>query len=152
MAGNQKFPSDLLFVVGFVILTDIFILIPVLNESFVRVVLGLLLLLFLPGYALIALLFPTKTGLEGIERKYPLPPAVEPNIYHMAMEEREKRGLASLPGNLFEAIMETEKSSFVKETLGQHIFDRFLFNKKKEWEEYRIQITQHEIKKYLPLL
>lgn len=91
-------------------------------------------------------------GLEGIEKKYPVPSPVEPNIYHMAMEERERRGLTSLPGNLFEAILETEKSKFVKETLGEHIFSRFLFNKKKEWEEYRIQITQHEIKKYLPLL
>jgi len=91
-------------------------------------------------------------GLEGIEKKYPIPPPVEPNIYHMAMEERERRGLASLPGNLFEAILETEKSKFVSDTLGEHIFFRFLFNKKKEWDEYRMQITQHEIKKYLPLL
>lgn len=91
-------------------------------------------------------------GLEGIEKKYNVPPPVEPNIYHMAMEERERRGLTSLPGNLFEAILETEKSKFVKETLGDHIFNRFLFNKKREWEEYRIQITQHEIKKYLPML
>jgi uncharacterized membrane protein len=68
MAGNQKFPSDLLFVVGLVILIDIFALIPVLNESFIRTVLGLPLILFLPGYALIALLFPAKNGLEGIER------------------------------------------------------------------------------------
>jgi len=91
-------------------------------------------------------------GLEGIEKKYNLMPPVEPNLYHMAMEEREKRGVESLPGNLFEAILETEKSKFIKEALGEHIFTRFLFNKKKEWEEYRIQITQHEIKKYLPLL
>ena len=91
-------------------------------------------------------------GLEGIEKKYQISPPVEPNIYHMAMEEREKRGLISLPGNLFEAIMETEKSMFVRETLGEHIFTRFLINKKREWEEYRIQITEHEIKKYLPLL
>jgi glutamine synthetase len=91
-------------------------------------------------------------GLEGIEKKYELMAPVEPNLYHMAMEEREKRGVESLPGNLFEAILETEKSKFIKEALGEHIFTRFLFNKKKEWEEYRIQISQHEIKKYLPLL
>lgn len=91
-------------------------------------------------------------GLEGIEKKYELPPPVEPNIYNMASEERKRRGLTSLPGNLFEAILETEKSSFVKDTLGSHIFNRFLINKKHEWEEYRIQITEHEIKKYLPLL
>ncbi|AKB76696.1 hypothetical protein MSHOH_0213 [Methanosarcina horonobensis HB-1 = JCM 15518] len=68
MAGNQKFPSDLLFVIGLVILTDIFVLIPVLSESFIRTVLGLPLVLFLPGYALVALLFPANNGLEGIER------------------------------------------------------------------------------------
>jgi glutamine synthetase len=91
-------------------------------------------------------------GLEGMEKKYQLPAAVEPNIYRMAMEERERRGLVSLPGNLFEAIIETEKSTFVRETLGEHIFSRFLFNKRREWEDYRIQISEHEIKKYLPLL
>lgn len=68
MAGNQKFPSDLLLVAGLVILTDIFVLIPVLRGSFIRTALGLPLLLFLPGYALIAMLFPEKGGLEGMER------------------------------------------------------------------------------------
>ncbi len=68
MSGNQKFPSDLLLVAGLVILTDIFVLVPVLNESFIRTALGLPLLLFLPGYALIAMLFPEKSGLEGMER------------------------------------------------------------------------------------
>jgi uncharacterized membrane protein len=68
MAGNQKFPSDLLFVAGFVILTDIFVLIPLLNESLIRTVLSLSLVIFFPGYALIAMLFPEKTGLESMER------------------------------------------------------------------------------------
>jgi len=91
-------------------------------------------------------------GLEGIEKKYKVPEAVEPNIYKMQMSERENRGLVALPGNLFQAISETEKSSIVRETLGEHIFSRFLINKKKEWEDYRVQITSHEIKKYLPIL
>ena len=68
MAGNQKFPSDLLIVSGLVILTDIFVLIPALNESLIRTALNLFLVIFLPGYALIAMLFPEKTGLESIER------------------------------------------------------------------------------------
>jgi glutamine synthetase len=91
-------------------------------------------------------------GLEGIEKKYKVPDAIEPNIYKMEMSEREHRGLVALPGNLFEAIEETEKSRLIKETLGEHIFTRFLINKKKEWEDYRIQVTSHEIKKYLPVL
>ena len=91
-------------------------------------------------------------GLEGIEKKYKVSAPVEPNIYKMEMAEREMRGLTALPGNLFQAISETEKSTLVREALGEHVFTRFLINKKKEWEEYRIQITSHEIKKYLPIL
>ncbi|MFA5255453.1 MAG: glutamine synthetase, partial [Candidatus Omnitrophota bacterium] len=91
-------------------------------------------------------------GLEGIEKKYKVPEAIEPNIYKMEMSEREDRGLVALPGNLFEAIEETEKSHLIKEVLGEHIFTRFLINKKKEWEDYRIRVTSHEIHRYLPVL
>lgn len=91
-------------------------------------------------------------GMEGLEKKYELPPAVEPNIYKMQMEERKNRKLVSLPVNLFEAITETEKSKLVRDALGEHIFSRFILNKKMEWDEDRIQITTHELKKYLPIL
>ena len=91
-------------------------------------------------------------GLEGVENKYKLPDSIEPNIYKMEMEERERKGLKALPVNLFEAIKETEKSKLVKDALGDHIFTRFLHNKLKEWDEHRIQVTSHEIKKYLPIL
>ena len=91
-------------------------------------------------------------GLEGIEKKYKVPEPVEPNIYKMEMTERETRGLVALPGNLFQAITEAEKSAIVKEALGEHIFTRFLINKKNEWEDYRTQVTSHEIKRYLPIL
>lgn len=91
-------------------------------------------------------------GLEGIENKYKLPEPIEPNLYKMEMEERDRKGVKSLPVDLFEAIKETEKSRLVKEALGEHIFKRFLHNKTKEWEDYRIQVTSQEIKKYLPIL
>ncbi|MEW6618601.1 MAG: glutamine synthetase family protein [bacterium] len=91
-------------------------------------------------------------GLEGIKNKYELPPPVEPNLYHMEPEEREYRKLKHLPGNLFEALQETEKSRLVKETFGEHIFTRFLHNKMKEWDNDRIQVTSHEIDRYLPML
>ena len=68
MAGNRQSPLDLLLVAGLVILTDIFVLVPVLSGSFLRTFLGLLLVLFLPGYALTGALFPAKKDLEGIER------------------------------------------------------------------------------------
>ncbi|MDM7919001.1 MAG: DUF1616 domain-containing protein [Methanosarcina sp.] len=68
MAGNRQPPLDLLLIAGLVILTDIFVLVPALSGSFLRTVFGLLLVLFLPGYALTAALLPAKKDLEGIER------------------------------------------------------------------------------------
>ena len=65
---GKKFPSDLLTVIGLVILTDLFVLTPGLSETMLRNILGLPLVLFLPGYALIAALFPAKSDLDGIER------------------------------------------------------------------------------------
>lgn len=68
MAGNRQFPLDLLLVAGLVILTDIFVLVPILSGSFLRTALGLLLVLFLPGYALTGALLPAKKDMDGIER------------------------------------------------------------------------------------
>jgi uncharacterized membrane protein len=65
---ERKIPSDLSIVIGLVLLTDIFVLMPGLNETIFRNILGLPLVLFLPGYALIAALFPAKSDLDGIER------------------------------------------------------------------------------------
>lgn len=68
MAGNRQPPLDLLLTAALVILTDIFVLVPLLSGSFLRTIFGLLLVLFLPGYALTAALLPAKKDLEGIER------------------------------------------------------------------------------------
>ncbi|RXA19730.1 DUF1616 domain-containing protein [Methanosarcina sp. MSH10X1] len=67
MTGN-KVSSDLLIVTGLMLLTDIFVLTPGISETMVRNALGLPFVLFLPGYALIAALFPAKSDLDGIER------------------------------------------------------------------------------------
>lgn len=68
MVGTRKFPADLLLVAVLIILTDSFVLIPLLSGSFIRTALGLPMVLFLPGYALIAALFPAKNDLASIER------------------------------------------------------------------------------------
>ncbi|WP_292380566.1 DUF1616 domain-containing protein [Methanosarcina sp. UBA289] len=68
MARNRHLSVDLLLVAGFVLITNIFILIPVLSDSFLRTCLGIILVLFLPGYSLTGALFPAKKDLEGIER------------------------------------------------------------------------------------
>jgi len=91
-------------------------------------------------------------GLEGIEKGYELPEPVEENVYEMSEEERQKRGISTLPGSLWEAIELAEKSQLVKKALGEHVFYNFIKNKKIEWDTYRTQITDYELKRYLPIL
>jgi len=91
-------------------------------------------------------------GLAGMEKRYPLPDPVEEDIYHMADTERAARGIKSLPGSLYEAIYECERSELVRETLGDHVFNKFIENKKIEWDRYRTQVNVYEIERYLPML
>ncbi|MCK4728252.1 MAG: glutamine synthetase, partial [Desulfobacterales bacterium] len=91
-------------------------------------------------------------GIKGIEENYPLPEPVEEDIYEMDETARERAGIDSLPGNLFEAIHDVEKSEMVRETLGDHIFNKFIENKKIEWNCYRTHVSQYEIEKYLPIM
>jgi glutamine synthetase len=91
-------------------------------------------------------------GLKGIEEDYELPEPVEEDIFHMSPEARIERGVLSLPGSLAEAIAETEKSGLVRDALGQHIFEKFIANKKIEWDQYRTHVSRYEIEKYLPVL
>jgi glutamine synthetase len=91
-------------------------------------------------------------GLEGIEKGYEVPDPVEENVYEMTDEEKQKREIRSLPEDLWEAIHLTEKSDVVRKALGDHVFYAFIANKKIEWNEYRAQVTEYEINKYLPIL
>jgi glutamine synthetase len=93
-----------------------------------------------------------RAGLKGIEEKLTPPEPIEENIYQMTDEERERRGIKSLPGSLIEAIQFTEKSELVRMTLGDHVFNEYIANKKIEWDNYRKYITDYEIKNYLPVL
>jgi glutamine synthetase len=91
-------------------------------------------------------------GLEGIEKGMKPPAPVEENVYEMTEEERAKRGIGTLPASLLEAIMLTEKSEVVRKALGEHVFNAFIQNKQIEWNQYKAQVTEYELKKYLPIL
>jgi glutamine synthetase len=91
-------------------------------------------------------------GLKGIEEDYSLPDPIEEDIYEMTDAEKKKRGIDTLPGNLYEAIQEVEKSELVRDALGDHIYNKFIENKKIEWNLYRTHISQFEIDKYLPII
>ncbi len=91
-------------------------------------------------------------GLKGIEEGYELPPEAEDDVWALSDTERLALGLGRLPGSLSEAILAMESSELVAETLGEHVFDFFLRNKRDEWAEYRKQVTPFETRRYLPLL
>lgn len=91
-------------------------------------------------------------GLEGIEKQYDLPPLVEQNINRMSNDERQNLGIDTLPGSLWEALKATEESNLVKKALGERVFRSFIRNKAIEWEQYRSQVTDFEISRYLPTL
>jgi len=91
-------------------------------------------------------------GLKGIEEGYELPPGSEDDVWGLTSAERRALGMDPLPGSLDQAISAMEKSELVAETLGEHVFDFFLRNKRAEWGEYRRQVTAWELDRYLPML
>jgi glutamine synthetase len=91
-------------------------------------------------------------GLDGIEKGMELPPEASNNIYEMTEAERAAAGIDSLPEDLYQAIKEFEKSSFVREALGDHVCDYLVRNKWAEWDEYKTLVTPYELSRYLPIL
>jgi glutamine synthetase len=91
-------------------------------------------------------------GLRGLEEKLPLHDPVEEDIFEMSEDKRRRLGIKTLPASLYEAILLAERSELVRETLGDDLFFKFIANKKTEWDEYRMQVTDVELAKYLPFL
>jgi len=91
-------------------------------------------------------------GLEGIKNKYELPLPIEENIFEMDDMRREEKCIETLPNNLWEAVHYMEGSSVVKKTLGDHIFNKFIENKKIEWDRYRTHVSKYELDTYLSIL
>ena len=71
-------------------------------------------------------------GLEGMEKEYPLPEPAEENVFELKLEERERRGIGTLPGSLAEAIQLAERSEVVRKALGERVFHTFIQNKRIE--------------------
>jgi glutamine synthetase len=91
-------------------------------------------------------------GLEGIEKGYELPEPMEKNLYHLSPDERKRLGIEQLPETLGEAIELTAESELMLRTLGEHMFNRYVEIKRQEWEEYRVQVSQWELDRYLSVL
>ncbi len=91
-------------------------------------------------------------GLKGMEENYVLPAPVEEDIFDMNDRQLKRKKIKQLPGSLFEAAELMKKSKLLKEILGDHIHQKLYENKIAEWDEYRTQVTDYELDKYLPLL
>ena len=91
-------------------------------------------------------------GLRGLQEDYPLPPEADDNLYALTAKELAKKGIEPLPSNLNDAVNEMEGSELLAETLGEHVFEWFIRNKRAEWDAYQAQVTQFELDRYLPLL
>ncbi len=91
-------------------------------------------------------------GLEGIEKGYELPEPMEKNLYHLSPDDRRRLGIEQLPETLGEAIELTAESELVLRTFGEHIFNRYVEIKRQEWEDYRVQVSEWEIDRYLSVL
>ena len=90
-------------------------------------------------------------GLDGIKRELQVSEASEENVYLLANTQAKSTGNL-LPESLDEAIDEMEKDPVIKEALGAHLFERFINAKRLEWEDYRLEVSSWELKKYLPVL
>ena len=92
-------------------------------------------------------------GLDGIRNEIMPPESVDTNIYKLTQKERERMGIDSLPGSLLEAAREFEKDTFIKDVLGKELAEKYIAaKKKKKYRQYRAQITEWEIQKYLRVI
>lgn len=91
-------------------------------------------------------------GLDGIRNEIMPPESVDTNIYKLTQKERERMGIDSLPGSLLEAAREFEKDTFIKDVLGKELAEKYIAAKKEEYRQYRAQITEWEIQKYLRVI
>ena len=91
-------------------------------------------------------------GMKGLEEEYELPREAEDNVWSLNDRERKALGLEQLPKNLYDAIKIAEDSELLAETLGEHVYEFFLRNKRSEWEEYRGQVSAFERDRMLPVI
>ncbi len=90
-------------------------------------------------------------GLDGIKNKIEPPAETSANIYHMDAAQRAAAGISSLPASLIEAIDEMKKDEVIRNVLGEHVFEKFIEGKLREWDDYRTKVTDWEIEKYLTI-
>jgi glutamine synthetase len=88
-------------------------------------------------------------GLDGIKHNLQPPDPVEENIYELDHQSRIEKNIQLLPTSLAEAIDALKNDSLLRDTLGEHLFERYVDVKMREWDEFKQQVTPWELETYL---
>lgn len=96
----------------------------------------------------LALAVLIEAGLKGIEEKAVPPLEEKKNLFTLGYSEVKSLGIETLPGDLREAVEEMKNSELVKEVFGEELFTSFTKEKEKEWDEYRLSISEWERSRY----
>ncbi|MBN2331653.1 MAG: type I glutamate--ammonia ligase [Deltaproteobacteria bacterium] len=91
------------------------------------------------------------SGLDGIRNKLSAPPSVDVNIFDMTVAEKEAANIDNMPASLIEAVEALKVNPIARETLGDHIFEKYVGYKEKEWDKFRMAVTDWEVKRYLAM-
>ena len=97
----------------------------------------------------LALAMMLNSGLDGVKNNLTPPDSVDKDIFKMTSDQMAAEGITVLPANLKEAIEEFAANPISKETLGEHIFSKYIEAKEKEWDRFRTAVTDWEIEEYL---
>jgi glutamine synthetase len=88
-------------------------------------------------------------GMRGVEQGYELPAEADANLFELDDIRLSDLGVGQLPQSLADSLRVMEQSDLVREALGDHIFEWFLRNKRREWRDYKTHVSQFEIDRYL---
>ena len=91
-------------------------------------------------------------GLRGIDEGYELPEEAGANLFELDDSALARLGIGQLPQSLADSLRVMEESELVRSALGEHIFEWFLRNKRREWRDYKTHVSQFEIDRYLGTL
>ncbi len=99
----------------------------------------------------LALAMMLNSGLDGVKNDLTPPEEVKKDIFKMTPAQMEAEGIAVMPASLIEAVGELKVSALAKDTLGEHIFEKYIQAKEKEWDSFRTAVTEWELEAYLSI-
>lgn len=97
----------------------------------------------------LALAVCLRAGLDGIKNRILPPESVDRDVFKMSPQERREKKMEEIPSTLIEAVRYMEEDDFIRDVLGDHVFEKYIAAKKEEWNRYLCQVTDWEINEYL---